>query len=223
MGSPPPLILSRALHGQATTAVLSFENQEALIADLQDSNQWQNQDTGLPDAILVSAGGDDLVGDQFAIYLDYGGTDGLNETRFQGALDSVKASYLDLFAFRDIFAKDVPIFGHCYDYAIPNGAHPICVPRGWLQPSLNFAGYDYTGGLAIVVKMIDKFHDMLKDLAADAANNFILVDTRNTLTRDGSQPNGWGNEIHPYYPGFTALAIKFLAALRAYPKFVGRI
>lgn len=221
MGNPPPHILSQALHGQATTAMLSYENQQAMIAVLQDPAQWLNQDTRLPDAILVSAGGDDLVGDQFAIYLDYGGTDGLNAKRFQGALDSVQASYLDLFAFRDIFAKGIPIVGHCYDYAIPNGVHPICVPRGWLQPSLSFAGYDYMEGLAIVTKMIDKFHDMLANLTADAANNFTLIDTRNTLTRDASQPNGWANEIHPYYVGFTALANKFLIALRG--KFKNRI
>jgi len=55
----------------------------------------------LPDAILVSAGGDDLVGNQLAIYLDYGGG-GLNLKRFQGVLDSVQASYFDLFAFREL-------------------------------------------------------------------------------------------------------------------------
>ena len=61
MGNPPPQILNKALHGQATTAMLSWENQETLISLLQDPDQWLNQN-GLPDAILVSAGGDDLVG-----------------------------------------------------------------------------------------------------------------------------------------------------------------
>ena len=46
----------------------------------------------IADAILVSAGGDDIVGDQFVIYLDYGGG-GLNAARFQGVLNSVQASY----------------------------------------------------------------------------------------------------------------------------------
>ena len=73
IGNPPPHILNQALHGQATTAMLSWENQSTLISLLQDPSQWLNQDTKLPDAILVSAGGDDLVGDQLAIYLDYGG------------------------------------------------------------------------------------------------------------------------------------------------------
>ena len=222
MGNPPPQILNQALHGQATTAVLSWENQEKMIQVLQDPSQWLNEATGLPDAILISAGGDDLVGDQLAIYIDYGGG-GLNLQRFQGVLDSVKASYLDLFAFRDLFAKGVPIIGHCYDYAIPNNVHPICTPSAWLWPSLSFAGYDYGGGLQVITQMIDKFHDMLATLAAVPGNNFSFIDTRNTLNRDATQPNGWANEIHPWYPGFTDLASKFLAGLRAVPAFNTRI
>ena len=220
VGNPPPHILNQALHGQATTAMLSWENQSTLMSLLKDPSQWLNQDTKLPDAILVSAGGDDLVGDQLAIYLDYGGG-GLNEARFNGALDSVKASYMDLFAFRDIFAKGVPIIGHCYDYAIPNGVVPVCVETAWLQPSFEFAGYDFAKASSIVSQMIDKFHDMLSTLAAITANNFILIDTRNTLVRDATSSTGWANEIHPYFSGFTALANKYLLALQT--KFPNRI
>ena len=100
LGSPPPKILNYAVRGQATTAMLSYKNQQRMIDVLSDPTQWIN---GSPDGILVSAGGDDIVGDQFAIYLDYRGA-GLNVARFQGALDAVRASYEDLFAFRDIFA-----------------------------------------------------------------------------------------------------------------------
>jgi hypothetical protein len=222
MGSPPPQILNQALHGQATTAVLSWENQEQMMSVLQDPDQWLNEETGLPDAILISAGGDDLVGDQLAIYVDYGGGR-LNLRRFQGVLDSVQASYLDLFAFRDLFAKGVPVIGHCYDYAIPNDVHPICTKSAWLWPSLSFAGYDYNTGLQVITQMIDRFHDMLAGLAADPTNNFSFIDTRNTLTRDAMQPNGWANEIHPWYTGFTALANRFLVGLRAMPAFRNRI
>lgn len=221
IGDPPPHILNQALHGQSTQAVLSYENQETIISVLEDPDQWLNRDSGLPDAILVSAGGDDLVGDQFAIYLDYGGTNGLNVGRFAGALDSVEASYADLFAFRDIFAKGVPVIAHCYDYALPNNVHPICVPHGWLQPSIDFAGYEYQPGLVIVRQMIDMFYDRLTKLAAVPQNNFYVVDTRGTLTRNTSQPLGWANEIHPYPSGFAALADKFLGLLKT--KFPSRI
>ena len=50
-----------------------------------------------------------------------------------------------------------------------------------------------------------------------------VFDTRNTLTRNAAQPNGWANEIHPYFTGFTALANKFLTNLQAVPQFKSRI
>jgi hypothetical protein len=76
-----------------------------------------------------------------------------------------------------------------------------------------------------VTRMIDLFHDMLAGLGSDTGNNFnfSLINTRNTLTRDATQPNGWANEIHPWYPGFTALANRFLVGLRAIPAFKSRI
>ncbi len=211
IGSPSPLVLNYALHGQATTAVLSYENQERIVGVVLDDSQWVN---GKPDAILVSMGGDDIVGDQFAIYLDYLGS-GLDTARFQAALDFVAASYNDLFTLRDRIAPDLPIFGHSYDYAIPNGVATFCAGP-WLQPSLEYCGYNLAQGLGIVAKMIDGFAAMVQGLAADKSNKFVLVDTRNTLQRVSGAPMGWANELHPYPPGFMALAEKFLSALRGY-------
>jgi hypothetical protein len=209
IGNPPPLVLNYALYGQATTAVLTYENQQRIIDAASDPTQWLN---GAPDAILVSMGGDDLVGDQFAIYLDYQGS-GLDAARFQGALDSVTASYMDLFALRDAIAPGKPVIGHCYDYAIPNGWAPICAGP-WLQPSLDFSGYDLAEGLAIVSSMIDRFTTTLHGLAAVPNNNFVLIDTRKTLARVAGVQNGWANELHPYPAGFALLAQKWLTALQ---------
>ena len=61
LGSPPPLVLNYALYGQATTSVLTYENQQNIIDAVTDPSQWVND---APDGILVSMGGDDLVGDQ---------------------------------------------------------------------------------------------------------------------------------------------------------------
>jgi hypothetical protein len=235
MGNPPPNVLSHAFYGLSTTAMLTYQRQEKILSDLTDPSQWNNGITA--DGILVSAGGDDVIGDSFAIYLDYQ-SGGLDTVRFQGILNSVQASYLDLFALRDIAAaevkidpKQMPIFGHCYDYAIPNGVpagSPIPLSGPWLQPSLNFAGYNYNEGLTIVQTAIDAFKQKLKDLATDTVtlpgkttNNFILIDTTGTLTRSNALPNGWANELHPYTEGFTLLAAKFLAALQAH--YPGRI
>ena len=215
LGNPSPVVLSRALHGNPMTTTLGLSNQKQYVLDIADSSQWLD---GSPDAILVSGGGDDVVGDQFVIYLDYFG--GKLSTRVQGVIDSVEASYEALFQFRDLHAPGVPIFGHCYDYAIPNGVG-VFFQGPWLRPSIDFAQYGYGDGLTIVQDAIDGLHAMLNGLAGVKNNNFYLVDTRGTLTRDSSQPLGWANEIHPYSAGFVALANKFLPALQSV--FPGRI
>ena len=197
------------------TTTMGLNNQKRYVIDIHNSTQWLS---GKPDAILVSGGGDDVVGDSFVIYLDY--FDGGLSTRLQGAIASVEASYQALFDFRNLHAPNTPIFGHCYDYAIPNGVG-VFFQGPWLQPSLNFTNYNYTDGLTIVKNTIDQLYAMLSGLASVKKNNFYLVDTRGTLTRDTLQPLGWANEIHPYSAGFLALANKFLPVLRSV--FSGRI
>jgi hypothetical protein len=120
----------------------------------------------------------------------------------------VKASYQDLFSFRDRFANGVPIFGHCYDFPIPNGAHPICAGP-WLKPSLDFCGYNLAQGTAIVRQALVDFKNVLMSLAGDPANNFILISTQEAL-----QVADWANELHPYPEGFKKLAEKFVVKLR---------
>ena len=215
LGSTPPTILSRAVLGQAMSTVMGLKNQKQYVTDITDTTQWL---TGKPDAILVSGGGDDMVGDQFVVYLDHLG--GKLSSRIQGIIASIEASYQALFQFRDLYLPSVKIFGHCYDYAIPNGKG-VLFQGPWLKPSLDFAGYGFAEGLTIIQNAIDDLHKMLSGLAAVSANRFVLVDTRNTLTRNASPPLGWANEIHPYSEGFIALAKKFVSALQA--EFPGRI
>ena len=55
--------------------------------------------------------------------------------------------------------------------------------------------------------MIQKFHDMLQNLASVAKNNLYLVDTRGTIAA-----GDWSNEIHPNPDGFYKLAQKYVLA-----------
>jgi hypothetical protein len=217
-GNPNPNILSRALHGQASTAVMSYGKQAEMIDDWRNPANWHN---GKLDAILVSMGGDDIVGDQLAIYLTYGGGVHTADRRLQGALASVNASYMDLFDLRTRFAPNVPIYGHCYDYALPNGVPAALIFGPWLQPSFTFAHYNFSDAQQVVIDIIHQFRTMLNTLAANAANKFHLIDTTNVIKPNNASPDGWANELHPYPTGFGRLADKFLAALRA--DFRGRI
>lgn len=213
LGNITPQILNVSHYGDATTEEMSLPKQERLIQALQDSNNWPS--TGKPDAILFSGGGDDIAGNQFCIFLDQnlGAGGGLNATRYSDALDGIEASYLALFAFRDQYARGVPIFGHDYDFPVPNGSHPLCAGP-WLQPSLQYRGWNaLADGTRIVHDALLGFKARLAALAADAANNFTLIDTQGTL-----QPADWANELHPMPDGFKAIAEKFVGALsRRFP------
>jgi hypothetical protein len=57
LGNPSPIILSRAILGQASTVVMGLKNQEQYFSDIT-TGSWI---TGKPDAILVSAGGETIL------------------------------------------------------------------------------------------------------------------------------------------------------------------
>jgi hypothetical protein len=216
MGRVNPVILNMSHHGDATTDELALPKQQRMIEALQDPDNWMS--AGKPDAILFSGGGNNIAGDQFCIFLDVAapGSTGIAGARFDAALDMVQASYQDLFVFRDRYARGVPIFGHCYDFPIPNGVHPICAGP-WLKPSLDYSGWtDLEQGTAICRQVLTKFRTMLLGLAGNPGNNFILVDTQGLLT-----DAAWANELHPYPAGFKAIAGRFVDALGR--RFVGGI
>ena len=216
MGAVNPVILNISHHGDATTDEMSLPKQQRLIQSLGEPANWAK--SGKPDAILFSGGGNDIAGDQFCIFLDFAGqgATGINAVRFQKALGMVEAAYLDLFAFRDHYAAGVPILGHCYDFPIPNGVHPMCAGP-WLRPSLDYCGWtDVAQGAAIVREALVDLKNRLVTLAINPANNFTLVDTQGLL-----QASDWANELHPYPNGFKTIAGKFVDALRV--NFPGRI
>jgi hypothetical protein len=216
LGAVNPKILNMSQWGDATTDELSLPNQQKLMAALHDPANWAA--SGKPDAILFSGGGNDIAGDRFCIFLDYNtpGSTGLDAVRFNDVLDAIEGSYLDLFAFRDRYAPGVPIFGHPYDFPIPNGVHPICIGP-WLQPSLIYAGWtDLAAGTGIVHDALLGFEARLTTLANKPENNFHLVPTQGTLA-----PSDWANELHPEPEGFVKIAEKFVTALSG--QFPGRI
>jgi hypothetical protein len=208
--NPEPLICNISHFGDASTVEMSMTKQKLLEAALQNPANWLA--AGKPDAILISAGGDDIVGDSFCIFLNYAtsGASGLNSERFEDGLGMVEASYLSLFALRDRLAPAVPIIGHCYDFPVPNGVAPLCAGP-WLKPSLDFNGWtNIVEATAIVHQALIEFKNILQSLASDPANNFSFIDTQGTLL-----PPDWANELHPHPPGFNKIALLFANELKA--------
>ncbi|MER9255372.1 SGNH/GDSL hydrolase family protein [Mesorhizobium sp. M0598] len=206
--NPSPVIYSTAHRGDASTEEMSLPKQERILELLMDKAKWPK---GKPDAIIVSAGGNDVAGNNFCIFLDYndGKASGLNAERYAGVLAIVQSSYLSLFALRDRHAKNVPVYAHCYDFPTPDGVPAPCGNGPWLKPSLDFCNWPVIRGKVIVHDALVQFKTMLDGLAADAKNNFHVVPTQGTLN-----DSHWANELHPDPAGFRKIAQKFATALQ---------
>jgi len=211
-----PEVLSLAHHGEAAEDMLGVKKLHELL------DQLKNPANGKFDAILFSGGGNDLAGDQFRLWLmdaaanGMDPTKGLNPARVKSILGVVAAGYEDLFAARDGVDKTIPIFGHSYDFGIPNG-NPAPCAGPWLKPGLDDRGWtNPSAARAIVKQLLETFASMLDAFAAQAGNNFVHVKTQGTLADEQ-----WANELHPKPDGFAAITAKFVDALRV--RFPGRI
>ena len=220
--APAPYILDLAHYGDATTQLLGVSKRQRLLAALQDP---QN---GAFDAILFSGGGNDLVGDQFRLWLrdaTAAGNDptaALNQSALYDILGVVQTAYQDLIALRNAVDLSVPIFVHAYDFAQPSG-HGVCTLGPWLYPSLQSRGWmqntnpaDLAVGASIVKLILIEFYKMLQAFALDPTNNVVLAQTQGVL----DPATDWANELHPKPEGFVKIARQFVAALAT--RFPGR-
>jgi hypothetical protein len=162
---------------------------------------------------LFSGGGNDLVGNQFCIWLkDYKAgmqaTDMINSERFNAVLEIVQAGYCDLLEIRNAESHATKVFLHSYDNAVPDG-RGVCGYGPWLKPSLDFRGVPPSLQKDVVKEVLLRFDTKLRQVAA-AYREVYVVPTQGTL-----KDEEWSNEIHPDFDGFDKLAEKFATALRA--------
>lgn len=218
-------ILNLAHAGDATTTIMGASKYRRLSKLLVD------EEHGGFDAILFSAGGDDLVGDQFRLWLNDAAKVGndpaqaINTAALNDILGVGETGYRDLAALRNQKgAASVPIITHGYDFATPDGSG-VCMLGPWLLPSLQSRGWmrdpfnpaDLPTGQAIVKQMLQRFDLLMQMLENDPYLNLIYVRTQGTLSPGLAQ---WANELHPTPDGFSAIAAKFAVALRN--RFPGR-
>jgi hypothetical protein len=219
--SPRPFILNLAHHGDATTQMLGVTKRNRLIAALQDPKN------GAFDGILFSGGGNDLVGDQFRLWLNDAEAVGRdpakapNQEALADIIGVVETAYLDLVATRNLVGGHIPIFVHTYDFARPTDVG-VCGLGPWLFPSLMSRGWmqntslaDLAVGEEIVRLILEEFHQLVETLANAEANNVAAINTQGTLS-----PDDWANELHPTPEGFRKIAQKFVGPLAE--KFPGR-
>ena len=181
----------------------------------------------VPNAILLSGGGNDVAGDQFAMLINHvaSGLPPLNDDVVRGVIDvRVKTAYVCLIsglteiAMR-LLQRPIPIVVHGYAYAVPDGRGVLggfaFLPGPWLEPGFHRKGHgDLAANTIVMQDLIDVFNKMLRGLANTAGFEHVrYVDLRATLTNAAGYKRDWANELHPTERGFRAVAQKFADAI----------
>jgi hypothetical protein len=210
-------ILNTAHHGDSAQETLGVPKRQRIEALLKNPGF---------DVLLFSGGGNDVVGDQFCLWLKPntggGAAAAVNVARLREILAVVEAAYRDLIEIRDRCAPDCWIVTHAYDFPQPSDKD-VCGLGPWLKPSLDYRGWKRAADQFAIAKIVlSAFNDLLVSLETEqraAGKNFLHVHTQGTL----NPATDWSNEIHPNRAGFDKIARKFSMALNgiypAFPKF----
>jgi len=182
----------------------------------------------IPDAILISGGGNDLAGDEFVMLLNHAasGLPALNDDVVRGIIDVRLANaYTFLISALTELSKQylnrpIPIVIHGYAYPIPDGRGVLggwgILPGPWLRPSFHRKGHpDQDTNAKVMRQLIDTFNAMLKRISGTPGFAHVrYLDLRGELASDSTYKKDWANEMHPTARGFAAVAAKFAAAIK---------
>jgi lysophospholipase L1-like esterase len=174
-----------------------------------------------PKAILLSGGGNDIAGDEFGFLINHAGSpkQGFNDSVVRGVIEErIHDAYVFIIQTitalcQKILGQKVRIVVHGYGYPIPDGRGVFVFglgPGPWLRPGFIEKGFNnLTQNTDMMHKLIDRFNDMVKGVAAQFAH-VRYVDLRNVLPATGSL---WANELHPKENGFKLAAKEFEKAI----------
>jgi hypothetical protein len=165
------------------------------------------------DALLMSAGGNDLVWGALSKVLGRKAAGGVWQSAIKPnilttVLDEITAAYERLLDARDALRPGCVVVAHSYCYFQPTGRKatgPFGLLKAgpWMRPVLIAKGIDPdTEGRELARYLVDQLHARLSALAASRPR-FHVVDMRAALPVDDVH---WADEIHPSGTGFRRLA-----------------
>jgi hypothetical protein len=179
-------------------------------------------------AILLSGGGNDIAGDEFALLLNHAasGLPVLNESIVAGVVDvRLRQALLSLIGTvkqlaRHYLGEAKPVVMHGYGHAVPDGRGFLgggwILPGPWLEPSFRRKGHaSLDANAGVVRKLINRHNTALQDVAARVPG-VHFVDVRpllSSVTAGGAYKRDWGNELHPTERGFRKVADAFAAVI----------
>lgn len=219
-------------HKGDTLESMAYDDAQ-LVALQRRFERVQEQGTS-PRAILLSGGGNDIAGDEFAVLLNHqrsqlpplnaGIVDGIVNVRLRAALARLIGAVTEFSL--QYFDRVIPVVVHGYGYAVPDGRGFLggfwVLPGPWLEPGFRRKGYpDLSFNTAVVERLIDTFNAMLASLPGQAGLGHVrYVDLRPGLSNDlpSAYRAAWANELHPTPVGYRAVAAQFDAIIRSFPR-----
>ena len=188
-------------HRGDTVESMAYTGQLEQFARVVEKLLRQNS---VPDAILLSGGGNDIAGDQFQMLLNHvrAAHAGLNDQVVDGVIDvRIFDAYVTILSAvsevcRQRTGTVVPIVIHGYDHAVPDGRGVLGgwgpLPGPWLQPGLREKGFDDPATCRRWwSELIDRFNAMLRRVTLVPAFAHVrYLDLRGTLPNDAPTRRG---------------------------------
>ena len=177
-----------------------------------------------PTAILLSGGGNDIAGTEFAMLLNHERSplDALNGEVVSGVIDTrlldaavALAAGVTHMADHWFGGSRIPVLIHGYDYPVPDGRGFMggfaFLPGPWLMPGFSQKGYaDAAERLALIHSLIDRYNAMLKKVPqAPGLGHVRYVRLLDMLGTGPGYKKWWANELHPTQEGFKKIAAEF--------------
>jgi lysophospholipase L1-like esterase len=172
------------------------------------------------DAVLFSAGGNDIIGpDLPPLLLPYvtgmEAPDLVAFSRFERRVRQIQDCYRELLDMLSDAGQGARVFVNSYDYAVPSNRPVqllglIKVSGPWLLPALAARGIPKELHGDVVRLLVDGFCAAVDQVAAEprGAGRLIRVETRGLVRKD------YDDEIHPNRAGARRVAKAFEQALR---------
>ncbi|MCH9669857.1 MAG: hypothetical protein K0U93_00260 [Gammaproteobacteria bacterium] len=195
------------LTNQDALAIWSLGCAGDTLEEMEAENEhWDYTYWNRPDIMLLSGGGNDILGGGNLYYLlnrySVGDTaSDLINKRAYAEIDLVVARFSAIFAKMNTSFPSVRIITHGYDYPVPKNDI-------WIEKPLRRRRIPKRLWKSVIKVMFDHYNKRLASVCASHANA-QYVDLRGTVRSS----KDWFDEIHPTSKGFKKIAKKIRAAV----------